>query len=245
MNEQPPAPQTGIDEKTLATIMAANLANIVKKVKAGKPLSKLELALINQPINKDSQKFKKGNQAAAGHATGEPKWDLRFIAMARQMAKARLIDEEIAEVLGVSVVTLNKWKHKYKAFGLALKKGKESADKQVERSLFERATGYSHPDVDIRTVSVGNGQSEIIQTPTMKHYPPDTTAAIFWLKNRKAKDWREKTEQVHQNPDGTPVNLAPTQVILTIPAGRAAGIMPTVEQPATTPPAPPADKKPR
>jgi len=237
MNEQPPPQPTGIDEKTLATIMAANLANLVKKVKAGKPLSKLELALINKPIDKDSQKFKKGNQAAVGR-DGQMKWDARYIAMARQMAKARLIDEEIAEVLGVSVVTLNKWKHKYKAFGLALKKGKESADKQVERSLYERATGYSHPDVDIRTVSVGNGQSEIVQTPTMKHYPPDTTAAIFWLKNRKTKEWRDKMEQVHQNPDGTPVNMNPPQVILTISAGRAEGIMPTVAvpEPAQTPP---------
>lgn len=55
--------------------------------------------------------------------------------------------------------------------------------------MFERATYYSHPDTHI-----SNFQGDITVTPLTKHYPPDTTACIFWLKNRKPKDWRDKVE---------------------------------------------------
>lgn len=34
------------------------------------------------------------------------------------------------------------------------------------------------------------------QTPLTKHYPPDTTACIFWLKNQKPKEWHDRTELV-------------------------------------------------
>jgi hypothetical protein len=63
----------------------------------------------------------------------------------------------------------------------------------VERSLFARANGYEHDEVDIRVI-----QNEIVQTPIRKFYPPDTTAAIFWLKNRNPAQWREKVEMEHK-----------------------------------------------
>jgi ssDNA-binding replication factor A large subunit len=64
----------------------------------------------------------------------------------------------------------------------------------VSARLVERAMGYSHPDVDIRTISVGNGFSEIVKTPIIKHYPPDTAAASLWLRNRQPDKWRDKPE---------------------------------------------------
>ena len=75
-----------------------------------------------------------------------------------------------------------------------MRRGKTRADALVSQSLLERAVGYSHPDVDIRTISVGNGLSEIIQTPIIKHYPPDTAAASLWLRNRQPDKWRDKPE---------------------------------------------------
>ena len=54
--------------------------------------------------------------------------------------------------------------------------------------------GYGHEDEVIRTISIGDGMSEIIKTPTVKHYPPDTAACIFWLKNRQKSKWRDKQE---------------------------------------------------
>jgi hypothetical protein len=98
-------------------------------------------------------------------------------------------DEQIAEMLGVSVDSITRWKQKHPDFCGALKLGKDEADDRVERSLFERATGYSHPDVH-----VSNFQGDITLTPITKQYPPDTTAGIFWLKNRRPKEWRDRQE---------------------------------------------------
>lgn len=122
--------------------------------------------------------------------TGRPSaFREEFIAQAHKLAMTGATDVQVADSFGVSETTLNNWKRKFPAFLLALKKGKDDADDQVVASLFHRATGYSHPDVHI-----SNHQGVITVTPITKYYPPDTTAAIFWLKNRKPKEWREKTE---------------------------------------------------
>lgn len=131
--------------------------------------------------------------------TGRPSaFREEFIERAHKLAMTGATDVQVADSFGVSETTLNNWKRKFPAFLTALKKGKDDADDQVIASLFHRATGYSHPDVH-----VSNYQGEITVTPLVKHYPPDTTAAIFWLKNRKPRDWRDKTEVT--GADGTPL----------------------------------------
>lgn len=99
-------------------------------------------------------------------------------------------DEQLADFFDVHVDTIYEWKKVHPEFSEAIKKGKEQADAMVAQSLFHRALGYSHPEDDIRTCD-----NNIVITPTIKHYPPDTTAAIFWLKNRRKENWRDKTEQ--------------------------------------------------
>lgn len=74
-------------------------------------------------------------------------------------------------------------------FAEALERWKLKADERVEASLYERATGYSHPDTHISAY-----QGEVIETPTIKHYPPDTQAAMFWLKNRRPDRWSDKVD---------------------------------------------------
>lgn len=101
-------------------------------------------------------------------------------------------DKELAEFFEVSESTLNLWKTEVPEFSESLKRGKAEADAVVASKLFHRATGYSHPDVDIKMY-----EGQIIITPLTKHYPPDSTAAIFWLKNRQPKQWRDKQEVEH------------------------------------------------
>jgi hypothetical protein len=96
----------------------------------------------------------------------------------------------MARFFDVSVATLNNWKHEHPAFLDALKAGKELADANVSESLYRRATGYSHPDVH-----VSNFQGAITITPIVKHYPPDPTSMIFWLKNRRPDLWRDKAPE--------------------------------------------------
>lgn len=117
------------------------------------------------------------------------KFKPEFVAQAEKLCRLGATDIEVADFLEVDVRTLYRWKGEHEEFCQALKAGKDVSDERVERSLFSRATGYEHDEVDIRVVGGG-----IVETPIRKFYPPDTTAAIFWLKNRKPEQWRDKTE---------------------------------------------------
>lgn len=128
------------------------------------------------------------------------KFKSEFIGQAEKLCKLGATDIEIADFFEVDVRTIYRWKTENESFCQALKAGKSEADDRVERSLFARATGYEHEEVDIRVVS-----GEIVQTPIRKYYPPDTTACIFWMKNRKPAEWRDKVE--HTGADGGPIIL--------------------------------------
>lgn len=101
-------------------------------------------------------------------------------------------EPDLQRLFDVSPQTLYNWRSLHPDFLEGCKKGKEEADAKVARALFLRATGYEHPEDDIRVVA---GQIEI--TPTIKRYPPDTGAAMAWLKNRQPHLWREKVEVEH------------------------------------------------
>lgn len=111
---------------------------------------------------------------------------------AEQAAKLCLLgatDRELAEFFEVTILTIYRWQSAHKEFFKALERGKAAADARVERSLFSRATGYTFESEKIVTVD-----NTVQRVPTLEHIPPDVTACIFWLKNRKPKDWRDKTE---------------------------------------------------
>lgn len=133
------------------------------------------------------------------------KYKAEYAEQALKLCRLGATDAEIANFFEVTESTVNKWKLDHPAFSESMKKGKEFSDAEVADRLFKRATGYSHPDVDIRVV--GN---EIVQTPLVKHYPPDTGAAIFWLKNRQRGKWRDKVEVDNTSSDGSMSPTAPT-----------------------------------
>lgn len=133
------------------------------------------------------------------------KFKPEFVEQAEKLCRLGATDIEIADFFEVDVRTLYRWKVQHDGFCQALKAGKDVADDRVERSLFSRATGYEHDEVDIRVVG-----GEIVQTPVRKFYPPDTTAAIFWLKNRRPDEWRDKTESALTGPGGGAIQQALT-----------------------------------
>lgn len=121
---------------------------------------------------------------------GRPsKYRPEFCDQARQLCKLGATDADIARFFKISTGTLDAWKGQHPEFLSALRLSKAQADKRVEESLFRRAIGYEHDDTDIRVVA-----GKIVKTTVRKHYPPDTTACIFWLKNRNRKDWRDRFE---------------------------------------------------
>jgi hypothetical protein len=122
---------------------------------------------------------------------GRPsKFRPEFVVQAEKLCQLGATDQEIADFFEVEVRTLYRWKVEHEEFCQALKTGKDVADERVERSLFARATGYEHDDTDIRVV-----EGQIVKTTVRKYYPPETTAAIFWLKNRRG--WKDKQEVEH------------------------------------------------
>lgn len=142
----------------------------------------------------------KGNQNAKGNSGGGrlTDYDEKFCQIAYCMALLGATDEDLAQAFDVSRTTINEWKNKYVEFSEHLKRGKLVADSNVAARLYERALGYEHDSEEIKVVSVGNnGGSEIERVPIRKIYPPDTVAAIFWLKNRQPSKWRDKQEVEH------------------------------------------------
>lgn len=114
-----------------------------------------------------------------------------ILAQVKKACEAGFTDRELAELLKVSEQTINTWKIEHPEFSLALKNGKDVPDERVERSLYHRATGYSFEAVKIFMPA---GASEPVYAPYTEHVPPDTTAMIFWLKNRRPETWRDKRD---------------------------------------------------
>jgi len=114
-------------------------------------------------------------------------------------ARDGLVDADIAKNMGINVKTLYDYKNKYSKISEALKKGKEVVDVIVENALYKRAKGYTFDEVTKELVTTtdidGVKTSELKITKIVKkEIAPDVTAQIFWLKNRKPKEWRDKQE---------------------------------------------------
>lgn len=102
-------------------------------------------------------------------------------------ARDGLTNEQIANNVGITATTLYEWINRYPEISEALKNGKAIVDIVVENALLKRALGYNYTEE--KTEINERGQKV---TRTIKHIPADTTAQIFWLKNRKPVDWRDK-----------------------------------------------------
>lgn len=112
-------------------------------------------------------------------------------------ARDGLTEDQIAHNMGIVRSTLSEWKLKFKDISDALKKGKEVVDREVENALLKRALGYDYTEQRIEK-SDKDG-TKIVQI--LKHVPADTTAQIFWLKNRKPDVWRDRREKDSGNED--------------------------------------------
>lgn len=103
-------------------------------------------------------------------------------------ARDGLTEEQIAHNMGIGYSTLQTWKNEYQDILDTLKRGKEVVDRQVENALLKRALGYEYEEVSEKFEDGVLTERKV----TKKQVVPDTTAQIFWLKNRKPSDWRDK-----------------------------------------------------
>jgi hypothetical protein len=109
--------------------------------------------------------------------TGRPTlYREEYAGEALKLCRLGAIDRELADFFEVAESTVGVWKQQHAEFSAALKQGKAQADAQVANALYRRATGYEHGE---------------------KHYPPDPTSCIFWLKNRRPDLWRDVQAREH------------------------------------------------
>lgn len=118
-------------------------------------------------------------------------------------ARDGLTDEQIATNMGISAATLYNWKRDHLEIFEALKDGKDVADRQVENALFKSALGYTFDEVTKELKD-----DELVVTKVVhKEVQPNTTAQIFWLKNRKRAEWRDRVENAITGADGGAVKV--------------------------------------
>ena len=135
---------------------------------------------------------------------GRPsKYQSAFAKQAEKLCQLGATDIEVADFFDVDVRTIYRWKHEHAAFCQALNVGKDKADERVVNSLYQRAIGYEQDAVKIFMPA---NAAAPVYAPYREKVAPDTTAAIFWLKNRDPEKWRDKQEVEH----GGAVTLVPT-----------------------------------
>lgn len=125
---------------------------------------------------------------AGGRPSNYPKINLDDV---KKWAKIGLSNDQIAQALEISIESLYDYQRDYPEFLQALKSGKENPDDRIERALFERAAGYIAPE---EKLFYDSNTGAIASQTVLKQYPPDTAAAIIWLKNRRPEKWRENPE---------------------------------------------------
>jgi hypothetical protein len=135
-----------------------------------------------------------GNQRACGNKGGgrKPKYQAAMAGIARKACGRGMTGREIADLLNISESTIHRWKLQYPQFSRAWSLGKAEADARVERALFERAVGYSF---QAEKVVITRHGPRVVRW--REHLPPDTAAALAYLRNRRPDRWRDTRHIEH------------------------------------------------
>ena len=160
-----------------------------------------------------------------GEGGGQPtKYKSAYCKIVKQLSKLGATDFEIAQALEIDRVTFYRWMHTHPKFCNAVKLGKAPPNRRTERSLFERANGYTYESEEIHLVEVVKeipGETpeapkitvrtkEVLRVPILKHVPPDPTSLIFFLKNREKQKWRDFKATELSTPPGRPMQMTYT-----------------------------------
>lgn len=138
---------------------------------------------------------------------GRPtKYKDEYVEQAYKLCLLGHTDEELATFFDVHISTIYEWKLEYIEFSDAIKRGKDIADMEVAQKLLDRAMGAKttkQQAIKLKTIDYDNGkkcsETERIEVVELQdEAPPDTTALIFWLKNRKTSAWRDKQVTEHE-----------------------------------------------
>jgi hypothetical protein len=121
-----------------------------------------------------------------------PSYTPDYCPMAYKFCLLGATNKDLADVFEVSHNTIGNWLARYPEFRKAAQDGRDVADADVAHALLQKAKGFTHQDVKILQI-----EGEVEQIEYNRYFPPDTQAAIFWLRNRRRKQWRELIEHEH------------------------------------------------
>lgn len=131
----------------------------------------------------------------AKHAGGRPTdYKPEYADMAAKLLSRGALNIEIADFFGISIVTLWNWRNRYAEFFKALTIVTEEQCDRTERSLFERANGYTYEAVKI---VVNSTTGKVTKVKYLEHVPPDVGAARLLLTNRRGDKWKDRTQTDH------------------------------------------------
>ena len=118
---------------------------------------------------------------------GNSKFKEEYCEQARKLCLLGHTDKDLAKYFEVSEATINNWKNDFPQFLESVKNGKCYADANIAEKLYHRAMGYEHQEVKVFC-----SEGVVTEHEVIKHYAPDPTAAMFWLKNRNPSLWRDR-----------------------------------------------------
>ena len=157
--------------------------------------------------------------AAASKPKAKPgrpsRYRAEFAQQAVKLCRLGATDKDLASFFEVDEATINRWKITHPEFCESLREGKAIADAEVAEKLFRRATGYEHKAVKIVADAKTGAEHQV---EYIERYAPDTTACIFWLKNRRPDLWRDRIDNTHSGPNGGAVQVASTVTFVNPPA---------------------------
>lgn len=136
------------------------------------------------------------------HPGGRPTlYKDEYVDQAYKLCLLGATDEELAGFFEVNEDTIYEWKNKHEEFSDSIKKAKLIADATIANRLFERAKGCVinvQQAIKLTTKELKGDKLEqhehVEVVDLLQEVPPDTTAAIFWLKNRQPSKWRDKVQ---------------------------------------------------
>lgn len=147
---------------------------------------------------------KKKQEGEVHGKVGAPsKYDDSFIDQAYSQCLLGCTMKELASFFHVNIDTLYEWRKKYPKFSEAIKDGKRPADGMVAHAMFDKATGPEWVEqvaIKCKDIIYGDNGKKLKEiehvevVDLVKRAPPDTTAGIFWLKNRGNGKWRDKID---------------------------------------------------
>lgn len=127
-----------------------------------------------------------------------PTYDASFVPIARQLCALGATDADLATAFSVTTQSIWLWQKRHPDFKDAVRQGKADVfDPMVERSLAQRAIGYAVDTEEVKVLANG----DVVRYQMRKHYPPDPTSCIFWLKNRQPEKWRDVYDHNHNKTD--------------------------------------------